>query len=75
MSLSTNYPGLQVYSGNHLASSRGRDGQPFASHAGVALEPQFFPDAPNQPAWREQGCWLLPGQRLERWIRISFRAC
>jgi aldose 1-epimerase len=72
MQLSTNYPGLQVYSGNHLAGSNGRDGRPFAPHAGLALEPQFFPDAPNRKAWRDQGCYLQPGQRLERWMSVVF---
>lgn len=74
MRLYTNYPGLQLYSGNHLASAHGRDGLPYAAHAGVALEPQFFPDAPNQPAWRDQGCVLRPCQRLARWMRLSFEA-
>ena len=72
MQLSTNYPGLQVYSGNHVQHSRGRDGRPFARHAGIALEPQFFPDAPNHPVWREQGCILRPGQPLARWMRLVF---
>jgi len=74
MRLFTDYPGLQVCSGNYVQNSRGRDGQPFARHAGIALEPQFFPDAPNQPAWRERGCVLRPGQRLARWMRLEFDA-
>ena len=74
MRLYTDYPGLQVCSGNFVQNSRGRDGRPFARHAGIALEPKFFPDAPNQPAWREQGCVLRPGQRLSRWMRLEFDA-
>ena len=74
MRLFTNYPGLQVCSGNHVHQARGRDGQHFARHAGIALEPQFFPDAPNHPAWREQGCIVRPGQPLTRWMRVSFDA-
>lgn len=74
MRLHTNYPGLQVYSGNWLAASRGRDGQPFVRHAGVALEPQFRPDSPNHPEWCTQDCILRPGQVLQRWIRLSFSA-
>lgn len=72
--LFTNYPGLQVCSGNFVQHSRGRDGRPFERHAGIALEPQFFPDAPNHPAWREQGCILRPGQPLSRWMRLEFDA-
>lgn len=72
MRLFTSYPGLQVYSGNFVHHARGRDGRPFARHAGVALEPQFFPDAPNHAAWRGQGCVLRPGEVLDRWMRLEF---
>ena len=74
MRLFTDYPGLQVCSGNFVHHARGRDGRPFARHAGIALEPQFFPDAPNHPAWREQGCIVRPGQPLSRWMRVEFHA-
>lgn len=74
MRLFTDYPGLQVCSGNFVHQARGRDGLPFQRHAGIALEPQFFPDAPNQPAWREQGCILRPGERLARSMRLAFEA-
>ena len=72
MQLFTDYPGLQVCSGNHVHQARGRSGQPFPRHAGIALEPQFFPDAPNHPLWREQGCIVRPGQPLSRWMRLAF---
>ncbi|WP_164885183.1 galactose-1-epimerase [Rubrivivax rivuli] len=74
MQLHTSYPGLQVYSGNFLHASRGRDGLPLARHAGVALEPQFFPNAPNVPAWAGQGCIVRPGAPLSRWMRVAFEA-
>ncbi|MGQ3053585.1 MAG: aldose epimerase family protein [Roseateles sp.] len=74
MRLFTDYPGLQVCSGNYVQNSRGRDGQPFVRHAGIALEPQFFPDAPNQPAWCEQGCIVRPGRPLRRMMRLEFDA-
>lgn len=37
----SDYPGLQVYSGDHLQ-------HPFRPRQGICLEPQFFPDSPNQ---------------------------
>lgn len=72
MQLFTDYPGLQVCSGNFVHHARGRDGQPFPRHAGIALEPQFFPDAPNHPGWARQGCIVRPGQPLARWMRVVF---
>jgi aldose 1-epimerase len=43
-------PGLQFYSGNSLDGSlRGKDGRSYGFRSGFCLEPQGFPDAPNQP--------------------------
>ncbi|MEL6884079.1 MAG: galactose mutarotase [Pseudomonadota bacterium] len=41
-------PGLQVYGGTHLPTLPGTDIRP---GAGIALEPQGWPDAANQPAF------------------------
>lgn len=38
--VSSDYPGLQVYSGDYLAA-------PFTPRQGICLEPQFYPDSPN----------------------------
>jgi aldose 1-epimerase len=55
MLLETTAPGLQVYSGNP---------------AGVALEPQFWPDAPNNPAFPP--ILLTPGQTFRQTSRWTF---
>jgi aldose 1-epimerase len=42
-------PGLQVYTGNFLDGTRvGKHGHLYRMGDGIALEPQKFPDAPNQ---------------------------
>ncbi|RYY29353.1 MAG: galactose mutarotase [Sphingomonadales bacterium] len=42
-------PGLQFYSGNFLDGTvRGRSGRVYRMGDGIALEPQKFPDSPNQ---------------------------
>lgn len=38
--VSSDYPGLQVYTGDYLPC-------PFAPRQGLCLEPQFYPDSPN----------------------------
>lgn len=51
--IDTDAPGLQVYSGSglpRLPLERGL-GWPVAPLSGVALEPQFFPDTPNNPSF------------------------
>ena len=46
----TSEPGLQLYSGNVLGTKQiGKHGASYPRYAGVALETQHFPDAPNQP--------------------------
>jgi aldose 1-epimerase len=53
-------PGLQFYSGNSLDGSlRGKDGRSYGFRAGLCLEPQGFPDAPNQPTFPSVS--LAPG--------------
>ena len=45
-------PGLQFYSGNFLDGTLiGKSGHVYRMGDGVALEPQKFPDTPNQPAF------------------------
>lgn len=50
MELRSDQPGLQVYTGAHLAEPR----------TGIALEPQLFPDSPHHPEWPTAR--LEPGQ-------------
>jgi len=45
-------PGVQVYTGNFLDGTlTGKSGHLYRMGDGIALEPQKFPDTPNQPAF------------------------
>lgn len=44
----TDQPGLQFYTGNRL-DTRAYDGRRVGRHGALCLEPQQFPDAPNRP--------------------------
>jgi len=44
----TTKPGIQLYTGNYLEGTIGKQGRSYQKHAGFALETQFFPDSPNQ---------------------------
>ncbi len=58
----TTQPGLQLYTGNALDGSlRGKGGQVYGRHAGVCLEAQHFPDAPNHAHF--PSTVLRPGER------------
>ena len=48
MSVMTDLPGLQFYSGNFLDGSyQGKYGFKLKKNSGLCLEPQYFPDSPN----------------------------
>ncbi len=48
----TNEPGVQVYSGNFLDGSvTGKKGITYNQHAGICLETQHYPDSPNKSQW------------------------
>lgn len=51
LDVTTTAPGLQVYDGANLATApfAGHAGFPYGAHAGIALEPQHWPDAPHHP--------------------------
>ena len=63
--MTTTCPGLQVYGGQKL-------GPPFAPNRGLCLEPQHFPDTPNQPGF--PGTLLAPGERYSQTTRYRFMA-
>jgi aldose 1-epimerase len=70
MELLSNQPGVQFYSGNFLnAAIAGKNGHIYRQGDALALEPQVFPDTPNQP--NLGSARLNPGQRYLN--RIVYR--
>ena len=61
MEMLSNQPGVQFYSGNFLnAAIAGKNGHLYRQGDALALEPQVFPDTPNQP--KLGSARLDPGQ-------------
>ena len=61
LELWSNQPGLQFYSGNVLDGTVvGKSGRIYRAGDGLVLEPQLFPDTPNQPAFGSAR--LAPGE-------------
>lgn len=63
MSLSTSCPGIQLYTGQHLAA-------PFERYAGLCLEAQYFPNSPNEPGF--PSTLLRPGETYDEFIALEF---
>lgn len=53
MSVSTDCPGIQFYSGNFLSGEEGKDGVSYCYRGGIALETQYYPDSVNKPDWKK----------------------
>lgn len=58
----TTQPGVQFYTSNSLADTRGKGGQLYRRHSALCLETQHFPDSPNQPHF--PSTVLRPGERF-----------
>jgi aldose 1-epimerase len=69
----TTQPGMQFYSGNFLDGSFvGKNGVVYERYAGLCLEPQHFPDAPNQP--NSPSTVLRPGEEYKQATVLRFSA-
>lgn len=49
LEVSTTEPGLQIYDGSGLDTAPGHHPDGYGARAGLAIEPQHWPDAPNHP--------------------------
>lgn len=67
----SNQPGLQLYTGNFLdGTAVGKSGHSYRQGDGIAMEPQVFPDTPNQPQFGSAR--LNPGQTYRNVIVYRF---
>ena len=63
MEMWTDLPAVQIYTGKGLK-------EPFAPNAGVAIEPEFFPDSPNHENF---SCTTLKaGESFSRYVQYKF---
>ncbi len=73
LTVDSDQPGVQIYSGNWLAGSPlNHSGRPYEDYEGVAIEMQGFPDAPNKPGFPSQ--LLKAGEKYLRTISFKFEA-
>jgi aldose 1-epimerase len=66
----TNAPGVQAYTGAHFDGSPGKAGARYPRFAGVALETEGYPDAPNRPGF--PSVRLDPGQTYRHLMLLDF---
>ncbi|MDV3458808.1 aldose epimerase family protein [Sphingomonas sp. HF-S4] len=72
MDLHSTEPGLQFYTGNHLAGGApGTGGGIYPARGGLCLEPQKFPDSPNKQGF--PSARLDPGQEYRHDMAFRIR--
>ncbi|MCV2868420.1 galactose mutarotase [Defluviimonas sp. WL0002] len=71
MQIRTTEPGLQVFDGAPIvAEAPGLDGRRMGAYAGIALEPQVWPDAIHHPNWPQP--ILRPGETYNQHTQFVF---
>ncbi|SDI32968.1 aldose epimerase family protein [Aliiruegeria lutimaris] len=72
LGIETTEPGLQIYDTRHLPAEGvpGHDGKVYRPRAGVAIEAQFWPDAPTHPTF--PAIRMEPGEAWEQTTRFTF---
>lgn len=70
MTVRTTEPGLQLYSGNHLAGIPSKHGKPYGARGGFCLEAQHFPDSPHHPEF--PSTVLRPGETYSQTTEYVF---
>ncbi len=74
LKVSTNLPGFQFYTANHLgkaAQPNGKSGNRYEKRSSFCVEPQFYPNAINTKEFADKGI-LKQGEEYNREIIYSF---
>lgn len=74
LKVSTNLPGFQFYTANHLgklSQPSGKSNMRYEKRSALCIEPQFYPNAINTEEFEEKGI-LKKGEKYQREIVYSF---
>nr|CAD1841046.1 unnamed protein product [Ananas comosus var. bracteatus] len=72
LSIWTDAPGVQFYTGNYVSNVVGKGGAIYGKHAGLCLETQGFPNAINQPNF--PSVIVQPGDKYKHTMLFEFGA-
>lgn len=72
----TDYPAFQFYSGNYIHAGNDiiarDDKKVYENQSGLCLEPEFYPDAPHLPQFRDENPTVTPSRPLDKYICYKF---
>jgi len=70
MTVTTDQPGVQLYTANKTTKRKGKNGAEYDRRSGFCLETQHFPDSINHPEWPT--CILRAGEEFNSTTTFSF---
>lgn len=70
MTVTTDQPGMQLYSANFLMPRAGKNGASYGLRSGLCLETQHYPDCIHHPDWPT--CVLKAGETFRSFTRFAF---
>ncbi len=70
MTVITDEPGVQLYTGNKTSARNGKNGAKYGRRSALCLETQHFPDCINHPEW--PSCILKAGEEFNSTTTYSF---
>ncbi len=71
MTVATDLPGVQFYTGNSLGGGMGKNGNIYVGHSGFCLETQYYPDTPNKTEF--PSCILKAGEKYSSTTIYAFK--
>ncbi len=71
LEITTDMPGVQIFDATVIAPGAGHDGRIYGPNAGLAIEPQFWPDAANHPDY--PSIRVSPGETWSQTSRFHIR--
>ncbi|MAU22307.1 MAG: galactose-1-epimerase [Martelella sp.] len=72
LALSTDQPGVQLFTANLWSGLKGKGGAIYNAHDAVALETQLYPNTPNTPSFKPQ--LIRAGETYRHRMVIAFHA-
>ena len=72
MTVETDQPGMQFYSGNFMSQRIGKGGAVYDRRYGFCMETQHYPDCIHHPDWPTPV--LRAGETFRSWTRYTFSA-
>lgn len=70
MTMTTDQPGVQLYTANQTSERRGKGGTTFGRRSGFCLETQHYPDCIHHPEWPT--CILKAGEEFKSTTTYTF---